>query len=81
MAKIKTESVVEEIEAQMAKILNRCKNAVANQEKLEEALEQDTLGTLEEELGDLEKLWPYKPFPEQKAPQFRRAKKRAVLRL
>ena len=67
MAKVKTPSVVEEIEGQMAKILVRKGRALANKENLEKALAQDTLGTLEEELEDLEELWPYKPLPERKA--------------
>jgi hypothetical protein len=67
MGKIKTESVVLELEAQIVRILERRETATANQKRLEEALKHDALGTLEEELGNLEELWPLKPFPERKA--------------
>lgn len=67
MSKIKTESVVQELEIQMARILERRAHAEEQKARLEAALNQDTLGTLEEELADLEELWPKKPFAEKKA--------------
>jgi hypothetical protein len=67
MGKIKTESVVHELEIQMARILERRAHAEEQKAHLEATLNQDTLGTLEEELADLEQLWPHKPFAEKKA--------------
>src|SRR5207245_2030278 len=67
MSKIKTDSVVQELETQMARIIERRTHAEEQIAGLQAALNQDTLGTLEEELADLEELWPYKPFAEKKA--------------
>lgn len=67
MSKIKTPAVIEELEIQMARILERREHTQNQKARLEKSLTQDTLGTLEEELADLEELWPHKPFAEKKA--------------
>lgn len=67
MKKIRTHAVIEEIEKQMEKSIRRREQAEKEKRRFEQALGQDTLGTLEEELEDLEKLWPDKPFAKRKA--------------
>ncbi len=67
MSKIKTNAVIQELEAQMARILERRTHTEEQIARLQAALTQDTLGTLEEELADLEELWPNKPVSEKKA--------------
>ncbi|HLZ60078.1 MAG TPA: recombinase family protein [Ktedonosporobacter sp.] len=67
LKKIKTDAVIQEVEAQIARSVARRTKAEADEARYKRALQQDTLGTLEEELEDLEELWDFKPFPERKA--------------
>ncbi len=67
MSKIKTDAVIQELEVQLARIIERRAHTQDQKARLEKSLTQDTLGTLEEELAVLEELWPHKPFAEKKA--------------
>jgi hypothetical protein len=54
--------VIKETEASMARVLDRKAVLLAEQEQLKKSTEDEALRTLEEELADLEELWPKKPF-------------------
>ena len=66
LSKIKTDVVVQKIQEKIAKHLERQQNLV--QEKTAIAREYATtqLGSIEEELADLEELWDEKPFDAKK---------------
>lgn len=55
-------SVVKETEASMARVLARKEGLLQEREQLLKQGEDQALRTLEEELSDLEDLWPQKPF-------------------
>ncbi|HWS83148.1 MAG TPA: recombinase family protein [Ktedonobacteraceae bacterium] len=62
MGKIKTAAVVEKLEKQIAKLLDRRADADAEVTKITQAYQDITLGTLEEELKDLEQFWDERSF-------------------
>ena len=59
--------VIKETEAIMARILNRKAELLAEQEEIKKSTEDEALRTLEEELADLEELWPHKPYKLKKS--------------
>lgn len=62
LKKLTIDSVVKETEASMARILIRKEELLNEREQITQSTEDEALRTLEEELADLEALWPYKPF-------------------
>lgn len=51
----------------MVRILNRKAELLAEQEEIKKSAEDEALRTLEEELADLEELWPLKPYELKKS--------------
>jgi hypothetical protein len=60
-------SVIKQTEESMARVLNRKEELLAEQEEIKKSTEDEALRTLEEELADLEELWPYKPYELKKS--------------
>jgi hypothetical protein len=67
IGKIKTDAVVEQLEKQMAKLLDRRTEAEAEVAKITQAYQDIALGTLEEELQDLEQFWHERSYGLRKA--------------
>ena len=67
LKKLTVESVVKETETSMARVLTRKGELGEERESILQSVEDEALRTLEEELVDLEALWPEKPFPLKKA--------------
>jgi hypothetical protein len=62
LKKIITDVVIKETEASMARILKRQADLLNERDEIMKSAEDEALRTLEEELADLEELWPHKPF-------------------
>ncbi len=67
LKKLTIEAVVKETEASMARILARKQELLDEREQVRQSSEDEALRTLEEELADLEELWPLKPFELKKS--------------
>jgi DNA invertase Pin-like site-specific DNA recombinase len=67
LKKLTIESVVKETEASMARVLTRKEELGEERKSILQSVEDEALRTLEEELVDLEDLWPEKPFALKKA--------------
>jgi hypothetical protein len=67
MGKIKTDSVVEQLETRIARLLERKAEAETEIAKITQAYKDIAIGTLEEELADLEQFWNERSFGLRKA--------------
>ena len=67
LKKLTIDVVIKETEASMARVLNRKAELLAEQEEIKKSTEDEALRTLEEELADLEELWPGKPYELKKS--------------
>jgi len=67
LKKLTIDVVIKETEASMARILIRKQELLDEREQIRQSSEDEALRTLEEELTDLEALWPLKPFELKKS--------------
>jgi hypothetical protein len=67
MGKIKTDTVIEQLEIRIAKLLTRKADAESEIEKITQAYKDIAIGTIEEELADLEQFWCERSFGLRKA--------------
>jgi len=67
LKKLTIDVVIKEAEASMARVLLRKQELLDEREQIKQSTEDEALRTLEEELVDLEELWPYKPFELKKS--------------
>lgn len=66
LSKIKTDVVVQKIQEKIAKYLERQQNLTKEKNAIVREYATAQLGTIEEELADLEELWDEKPFDSKK---------------
>jgi DNA invertase Pin-like site-specific DNA recombinase len=62
LKKLTIDVVIKETEESMARVLNRKEELLHERERIRQSSDEEALRTLEEELADLEELWPHKPF-------------------
>jgi hypothetical protein len=67
MGKIKTDAVIEQLETRIAKLLVRKADAEAEIATITQAYNDIAIGTIEEELADLEQFWNERSFGLRKA--------------
>ncbi len=67
MGKIKTDTVIEQLETRIARLLERKTDTEAEIAKITQAYKDIAIGTIEEELADLEQFWCERSFGLRKA--------------